>query len=426
MPFLLLKAPDGRLSETEVGDCLLVGRGAACGLRIEDDLASRQHAQIDRAGDQYILRDLGSRNGTRLNGASVGSAPLAFGDEIAIGHIRLLFVEQAPSALVGSDVAGYRVLEQIGSGGMGIVYRAHQLTLDRVVALKVLHPRLIAQPKFITRFLREARAAGALNHVNLVHVHDVGQWRDTYYYAMEYVDGHTVFEELRRHGAFLPSRAIAITLQVATALAHAHARGILHRDVKPENIMLANDGTAKLADLGLATSAQLEDPNRERGPDGRIRVWGSPSYMAPEVATGRAADPRSDLYSLGATLFHMLAGRAPFHGGTASEILKKHVAEPLPDLHHLAPHPIPQDIIPIIERLMAKRPERRYPTADELIADLTVVRQVIRQAAGEHGTRHVSSGPDQPQGPGPLRRLLDRWFGTKPPSSSENPPPAAE
>jgi len=410
MPFLLLKTPGGRYVETEVGECVLIGRGSACALRLDDALASRQHAQVDRDGATCCLRDLGSRNGTLLNGEPVTAAALDFGDVIAIGYARILFVEQAPSALIGQRVAGCEVLEQIGSGGMGVVYRARQLSLDRQVALKVLHPRLVARPKFVERFLREARAAGALNHPNLVHVHDVGQWGDTYYYAMEFVDGHTAFEEIRRQSVLAPDRAIGIVLDVAAALACAHSQGICHRDVKPENIMLARDGAAKLADLCLATASQLDDPNRETGPDGKTRVWGSPSYMAPEVATGAAADPRADLYALGVTLFHMLAGRLPFVGASATDILRQTVHEPVPDLRRLAPQPIPQALVAVVERLLAKEPSRRYPTADALAAHLTIVRRTLRHVVSEEDTHPVDL-----DGPGPLRRLLDRWFGPKTP-----------
>jgi serine/threonine-protein kinase len=418
MPFLLLKTADGRFAETPVPDSLVIGRSSACGLRVEDDLVSRRHAEITRQDGDYILRDLESSNGTQLNGMPVTAAALAFGDEITIGRTRLLFVQDAPSALVGQSVAGYHVLEQIGSGGMGIVFRARQLTLDRTVAIKVLHPRLVARPKFIERFLREARAAGALNHPNLVHVHDVGRWKDTYYYAMDYVDGHTANDELRRRGPFRAERAIDVARQTTAALAYAHTRGIVHRDVKPQNIMLARDGTTKLADLGLATPAQLEDPNRERQPDGKIRVWGSPSYMAPEVATGGTADPRSDLYALGATLFHLLAGRPPFLGSTPSEILKAHVSAPPPDLRELAPHPVPDTFVAAIERLLAKRPADRYPVAEALLVDLERIREQVRQAASEEDTRPV---PDDEASPGALHRLLDRWFGPIPPDEEQDP-----
>ena len=389
MPVLLLRMPDGRALEVAVGERLVIGRGAATNLQVPDERASRRHAEIVCQNDAYVVNDLGSKNGTRLNGRPITSAPLAFGDQIGIGHTSLLFAEQSPSQLVGHEIAGYEVLDQIASGGMGMVFRARQMTLDRVVALKVLHPRLVADQKFVERFVHEAHAAGALNHVNIVHVHDAGCADGIYYYAMEYVDGPTVAQELRTRGSIPPEPAIGIVAQVATALAFAHAQGIVHRDVKPENIMLTTDCTAKLADLGLAKFVDTEVGQAERGTDGRLRVWGTPSYMAPEVALGRDADSRSDLYSLGATLFHMLTGRVPFTGATATDVLTKHVSAPLPDMQTYNPQ-VPVALNPMVERLMAKSRERRYQTADDLLADLNVLRQVLRQNTSAEETQFVT------------------------------------
>ena len=423
MPVLLLKTTGGRFVEAEVGDRAVIGRGADCDLRIDDALVSRRHAEVVRRGDEHILRDLGSRNGTRLNGVLVSSVPLAFGDTVHVGSARVLFARRAPSALVGTTLAGYEVLKQIGSGGMGVVYRARQITLDRLVALKVLHPRLVAHPTFVGRFLREARAAGTLNHINLVHVHDAGRCGDSYYYAMEFVDGHTVSEELRRHGPLPAVKALDVALHTATALAYAHAHGIIHRDVKPGNIMLARDGAVKLADLGLATSTTARGPDLDRGLDGKLRVWGTPSYMPPEVALGLDADLRSDLYSLGATLFHMLTGRVPFIAGASGDILLKQVREPIPGLQDVAAVDIPRAINPLVERLMAKRPERRYQTADQLIADLRVVREIAHQIMGDEETRLVPTvAPDLAPRPGLLRRLLRAVVGRGPSGEPGGPP----
>ena len=379
MPVLLLKTGDQPPREIAVTDGLVIGRGASCDLPLDDERVSRRHATIHREGSDYFLKDLGSRNGTRLNGEPVAFAHLAFGDEIGIGRARLLFAERAPGELVGTVLGGYEVLQQIGAGGMGVVYRARQVTLDRLVAVKVLHPRLAADAAFVERFLREARAAGALNHVHLVHVHDAQQAGSTCFYVMEFVDGPTVAERLRTRGPIPPRQAVAIALHIASALGYVHREGLVHRDIKPENLMLAAGGTAKLADLGLARPIDAAGSDVRRGPDGKCRVWGTPAYMPPEVASGHEADPRSDLYSFGATLFHMLSGRVPFLAATTAEVLAAHVHTPLPNLQEFAPT-VPMFINPIIERLMAKRPERRYQTADELLPDLAVLRETLRQA----------------------------------------------
>ena len=389
MAVLILKTADGKTVETPVGDSAVLGRASSCDLQVPDERASRRHARVYRQRSDYFVKDLGSKNGTRLNGRHVTFARLLFGDEIGIGHVRILFAEHSPSVLVGTTIAGYEVVEQLASGGMGVVYRARQLTLDRVVALKVLHPRLVADPKFVERFEREARAAGALNHVNIVHVHDAGQAEGTWYYAMEYVDGPTAAEELRARGAMPAERVVDIIAQVAQALAFAHQQGIIHRDVKPENIMLASDSVAKLADFGLARSVETDAPDVERGADGKLRVWGTPSYMAPEVALGKEADPRSDLYSLGAAMFHMLTGRVPFTGATAADVLNKHVSARVPDLQTYNPN-VARELNPLVERLMAKTRDRRYQTAQEFLADLHVVREVLRQATSVEETRFVT------------------------------------
>ena len=408
MPVLILKTADGRGTETPVEDIVVMGRGTGCQLQLPDERASRRHARVYRQGNDYFLRDLGSKNGTRLNGRNVTFTRLVFGDEIGVGRSTLLFTEHSPSELVGSRVAGYEVLEQIASGGMGVVYRARQLSMDRIVALKVLHPRLTSDHKFVERFEREARAAGALNHVNIVHVQDAGQAEGVCYYAMEFVDGPTVAQELRARGAVPPERVVEIIRQVAGALGFAHEQGIIHRDVKPENIMLASDGTAKLADLGLAMFVDTDAREVERGADGKLRVWGTPSYMAPEVAQGKEPDARSDLYSLGAAMFHMLTGRVPFTGASATEVLSKHVEAPLPEMQGYHPA-VPRSLNPIVERLMAKDRKRRYQTAAEAVADLNVILETLRQSTSAEETRFVT--PIRPAEPTGATSIFDRLAG---------------
>jgi len=277
----------------------------------------------------------------------------------------------------------------------------------------VLHPRLAADETFAERFMREARAAGVLNHINLVHVHDAGQSDDLSFYVMEYVDGPTAAEELLARGPIPPRRAVGVAVHIAAALGYIHRQGFIHRDVKPENIMLACDGTAKLADLGLARPLEAHVSDVEPGPDGRPRVWGTPSYMPPEVALGREADARSDLYSLGASLFHMLSGSVPFTGADSVDVLKKHIRAPLPPLQEIAPN-VPITINPVVERLMAKNRKRRYQSAEELIADLSVVREAIRRAASTEETRHTTPDPSASKGDaasrGSAARLVAKWL----------------
>ena len=424
MAVLLLKSADGRITETPIEGQVILGRSVHCTVRLDDERISRRHAEVSRQGDAFFVRDLGSRNGTRLNGRPVTLSRLADGDEIGLGSTHLLFIERQPSQMVGTAIACYELLEPIGYGGTAVVYRARQAALDRTVALKVLHPRLAADRDFVERFLRGARAATALNHVNVVHVHDAGEANGKCYCAMEYVDGPSLAHELRTRGPIPPRHAIEIALQIASALAYAHKQGILHRDVKPENILLSSDGRAKLSDLGLSTSPPAEGGRPSTGSgraerveareaDAKARVWGTPAYIAPELALGEDPDPRSDLYSLGATLFHMLAGRVPFPGANPADILNKHVHAPLPDLQTLAPD-VPRVVSPLIEKLLAKRRERRYPSADELIADLTVLREAIRDASSCDETRFLTplppGEPTKDETSSSIARLVARWL----------------
>ncbi|NQT89416.1 protein kinase [bacterium] len=401
MAVLLLKSHEGEALEVPLERKLVIGRGSLCDLRLRDDRVSRRHAQIYTRDDAVIIRDLDSRNGTWVNRRNVRKARLAYGDEIVVGCTRLIFTDQAPSKLVGEQFGGYRMDEQIGSGGMGVVYRATHITTDRVVAVKVLHPRLVADRRFVERFLREAHAARTLQHPNVVKVFEGGRTSASYYYAMEFIDGPTVAEELRKQGPYDPDIAIGIAIEIASALAYAHAQGIVHRDVKPENIMIAPDAKAKLADLGLAKFVAAGEHDLEHGPDGRPRIWGTPAYISPEAALGRDTDGRSDLYSLGATLYQMLTGCAPFAGGTVTEVLSQHVHQPLPSLQNLAPD-LPHSLSDVLEKLMAKQPERRYQTGDELIADLNTVRTDIGQAVSSQETRVaprlVPAPPEQEPG----------------------------
>jgi hypothetical protein len=271
------------------------------------------------------------------------------------------------------QLAGYEIQEMVGKGGMGEVYRAKQLSMDRVVALKILAPRLVKQdPSFAKRFVEEARAAGRLNNPNIIAVHDVGKapmpgdpTSELDYFSMEYVDGESVKDVIERQGAVPLSLVGKIMLGMASALTYAEAQGIVHRDIKPDNIMLTNTGLVKLADLGLALQLGNEEGVTERDEQGRGKVMGTPLYMSPEQARALAVDSRSDQYSLGATLFHMLTGRPPYRGENAKAIMKSHVFDPVPDPKSVVPE-LPEPWRQLSLRLMAKTPEERFSTCAEM------------------------------------------------------------
>ena len=261
-------------------------------------------------------------------------------------------------------IAGYELLAKLGEGGMGVVYKARQPTMDRIVAIKVLRPSLSRNDAYLERFFREARAAATLNHPNIVQAIDAGFADGYHYLVMEFVDGSTLAHHLKQ-GPMAEADALVIVHQVAQALAHAQGHDIVHRDVKPENIMLASDGRAKLADLGLAKSTTADSAVTLEG-----NALGTPYYMSPEQARGEAnLDTRSDIYSLGATLYHMLCGTVPFSGDTPAVVISKRLTEPAP-----LPQTLRRDLSPatcrIVRKMMAREAARRYQTADELLADV--------------------------------------------------------
>jgi serine/threonine-protein kinase len=269
-------------------------------------------------------------------------------------------------------VNGFEVLGPLGKGSMSVVFKARQVSLDKIVALKVLPPGLSEDPVFQERFLREARAAAKLNHPNVVAALDAGRADGYHYFAMEYVDGSTVRDIVTARGPIDEREALKVAYFVARALKHAHAAGILHRDVKPANIMLTRDGKVKLTDLGLA---KIENDPQESHLTEVGKSVGTPYYMSPEQARrGRTADARSDIYALGATLFYMLTGRPPFDGETPSLILEKHVRAPVPDPRSYEPE-IDERTSVVVRRALEKRPESRYQTPGEMAQAIKAVLQ---------------------------------------------------
>ena len=294
------------------------------------------------------------------------------------------------------QIAGYRLLELLGEGAMGRVFKARQLSLDRDVAIKVLSPELAKDTAYVERFQTEARAVARLNHTNLVSGIDVGEANGIHYLVMEYADGNTVASLLRRGGPLDEERALVIAQQVARALDHAHRNAMLHRDVKPDNVILTRDGVAKLCDLGLARLGETSEAGQRMG---------TPAYISPEQARGETqVDARTDLYSLGATLFHMLAGRPPFEAATPAALLAKHLTEPAPSLNALGCDGDPRPDA-LVQRLLAKAPGDRpasatelLPGLDQLVRDLQHARGAVAAVAqvGPTASRPTAAAPSQP------------------------------
>jgi serine/threonine-protein kinase len=289
------------------------------------------------------------------------------------------------------EVPGYRIEAEVGRGGMGVVYRARQESLGRRVALKVLGRAAAKNEPFVERFLREARAAAKLNHENVVAAIDAGRAGDVVYFVMEFVDGETARERLDREGPLPVRDVLRILRDTAAALEHARRHGLVHRDVKPDNIMLSREGRAKLCDLGLARLA-----GGEAGAKTGI-AEGTPYYIAPEQARGLAdVDIRADLYALGATAYHLLAGHYPFDGDGAREIMAKHVNCPFPDVTEERKD-LPASLVALIERLVEKDREKRPATPAEVMAALdAILAELDRRSPGavdaRRGGRLVSAG----------------------------------
>lgn len=259
----------------------------------------------------------------------------------------------------------YQILRMIGEGGMANVYLAHDLILDRDVAVKVLRGDLAGDEKFVRRFQREAISASSLSHPNIVEMYDVGEDDGSYFIVMEYVDGKTLKNLIKKRGALTLSEVVDIMKQLTSAIACAHDSYIIHRDIKPQNVLILEDGTVKITDFGIAMALNSNELTQTNS------VMGSVHYLPPEQANGSGSTVKSDIYSLGILMFELLTGNIPFKGENAVEIAIKQMKEPIPSVCKINPE-IPQSIENIILKACAKNPKNRYDTVNEMRDDLIV------------------------------------------------------
>ncbi len=303
------------------------------------------------------------------------------GSDVQCGHCGEVVTVPCSRLATGAVIADFIILEELGRGGMGIVYLAHQVSLDRPAAVKILADSFANNAEFVVNFIKEARAAAKLNHPHIVQAYAVGEDEGVFYFAMEHIDGETMKQVLRRDKIINVEKCITIIQQIAEALDYAWKEAkLVHRDIKPDNIMLTKNGRAKLADLGLSKVAgDAEDAESDE-------VMGTPQYISPEHLTGAPMDVRSDVYSLGATFYHLITGRFPFEGRTATEIARKHLEEPLVPPQLVNPE-IPIAVGQIIEKMMAKNIKSRYQDAEQLVDDLRMVRRGKRPPTATQGVK---------------------------------------
>lgn len=306
----------------------------------------------------------------------------------------------------------YRLLEPLGSGGMAVVYKGVDTLLHRPVAVKILREAYATDPAFLARFQREARSAARLDHPNVVTIYDVGQDGNLHYIVMEYVEGEDLKSLIRRAGRLGVEQAVDIAYQIAAGVGHAHRMGIIHCDIKPQNILVTAEGVVKVTDFGIARALSetgLTDPEV---------VWGSPTYFSPEQAAGERPVPASDVYSIGVVLYEMLAGVPPFQAEKPAALAMMHLREEPQPLSLYNPQ-VPPQLEWIVRKLLAKEPSARYRTADQLAVVLQEYRARMAQATGAYAT--VFPSPTPPPAPGQGGAAAPPPWPTAPPRPEPTP-----
>ncbi|MHC4550898.1 MAG: protein kinase domain-containing protein [Planctomycetota bacterium] len=367
------EGPDaGKQLELQPGQTYTVGCDEGASLVLSDPMVLKGHCSLEVGEGVFILRNHTASAGTYVQDRKVSQAKLGLNTSFRVGDTVLTLSGGAPARrkraggpdpLLGKIIGGYKLNEVVGEGGMGKVYRATQLSLHRDVAVKVLRDALAQDEAFRDQFINEARSAAQLVHPNVVQVYDGGSEGSITFFSMEFIGQGSVEENLARDGKIAWEEAILMVLEAAHGLEYAEKKQIVHRDIKPDNLMINDDGRVKIADLGLA----------KRGEGARRKgIIGTAHFIPPEQALGQEVDQRADIYSLGATFFRMITGKTLFSGQTAKEIVIKHIKEPPPAASAIEGS-VPDDLDLVFAKMLAKDPGDRYQTARELIASLEEV-----------------------------------------------------
>ncbi len=303
----------------------------------------------------------------------------------------------------------YRLVAQQGSGGMAVIYKAIDQVLGRTVAIKVLRPSLTGDNEFLERFRNEARSIANLAHPNIVTVHDVGNDGPTHYIVMEFVEGTDLKKIIRTHGSLPVDRALNLAIQICAGIGFAHRAGIVHADIKPQNILVTSDDTVKVTDFGIAQALSDTIPGQRADV-----VWGSPHYFAPEQARGERPTPASDVYAIGIVMFEMLTGRLPYVGASQQDLALAHIRERIPLVTEYNPN-VPDELAQIIYKVMSKEPSARYRMADQLGHVLETYR--------DRGKQRTVSGPVVSPSPSQPSAASRPTPPPPPPAPAEQAPP---
>lgn len=385
MPRLIVKmGPDtGASVVLNPAEKLTLGRSSELGFRLHDPRTSRKHVVFGFKDGRWLLKNLSPANGTFVNGRMLESSEvisLKDGDRIEIGNSLLELVDEQNARndpLIGKTIGNYHIHRELGRGGAGIVYLATQVQLGRQVALKTLLAELASDPSHVERFYQEGRSTAAVNHHRVITVHDAGKFTrkatrngqvetlEIPYFACEYAPYGSVHDEARLTGNLPLVRVLDVAYQCLEALEHLEQEGVVHRDIKPQNLFCFPRSIVKLGDLGLAVSKQ--EVSMPRG-----GMLGTPHYVSPEQARGQAMDHRADLYSLGATIYRLVTGRCMFAAASAKEIARCQVREyPQPMVTHRAN--VPPQLEQIVGRMLMKDPAERFQSASEVKQILPMV-----------------------------------------------------